>query len=752
MACFKKLWFTLGIIVVLSFSVVGYLGRKIYQEAPPIPTQVLTTKGHVVFSKDDIQKGQSVWQSVGGQELGTIWGHGSYLAPDWGADWLHKQAIYLLDLWAKRDFKKAYEQISLEQKSALQERLKKELRTNTYNPSTDTITISSDVAASIQHVSKHYTALFSDNHDYEELRNKYSMMRNTILLPQNRDALCAFFFWVAWTCVTERPGENITYTNNWPAERLVGNTPPAALILVSVLSVVLLLAGIGAMCWYYANNLHMGTQDNVNKTAPISVNVTPSMLATKKYFLTVALLIILQIIFGVITAHYSVEGNEFFGLRIGELLPYTATRTWHVQLALFWIATSLLGAGLYIAPYISGYEPPFQKLAVNFLWVCLVVIVLGSMLGEWLGIQQMLSLTTNYFFGHQGYQYVDLGRFWQAFLMVGLVLWFILMMRALWPSLIDKSQNRSLMFMFCISAFTITSFYAAGFMWGQHTNLAIVEYWRWWVVHLWVEGIFEIFTTTAIAFLFTQLGLLQKEKATKTVLLATVIYSFGGILGIFHHLYFTATPQAVIVIGGIFSALEVVPLSLMGFEAYHNYRLTKERPWVKEYKWPIYFFIAVSFWNLVGAGLFGFLINMPSVLYYSQGLNTTPLHAHAALYGVYGNLSIGLLLFCLHGLQKNNLVEKSINKIAAAFWTLNIGIAAMCFLSLMPVGLLQLWTSITKDMWYARSELFTAQPLVHTLVWLRAFGDVLFGVGALYLLDYVIRLYCNSCKLIKEKS
>lgn len=738
---YTNLWIALGIVVVLSFLIVGILGRQIYQEAPPVPQQVITSDGTVIFSREDIQKGQSVWQSAGGQELGTVWGHGSYLAPDWSADWLHRQADYLLNLWAQRSFNKNYEAMSMAEQAPLRTRLQDELRTNTYTTDNEQIVISPDVAEAIQHVGMHYKALFGDDPSHEELRDKYSMMRNTVLSPENRDALCAFFFWASWACYTERPGEKITYTSNWPSERLVGNTPPATLIFVSVISVVLLLAGIGAMCLYYAAHLHSGTQDQLSESAPSRVIITPSMLATNKYFVTVVLLLLLQIIFGVITAHYTVEGNAFFGFRVGELLPYTITRTWHVQLALFWIATALLGAGLYLAPYISGYEPPLQKLGVNFLWICLVIIVLGSMLGEWLGIQQLLSLTVNFFFGHQGYQYIDLGRFWQVFLMIGLVLWFVLMLRALWPSLVDRSQNRSLLLMFCISAFTIAAFYAAGFMWGQHTNLAIVEYWRWWVVHLWVEGIFEIFTTTAIAFLFVQLGLLQKDKATKTVLLATVIYSFGGILGLFHHLYFTATPQSIIIFGGIFSALEVVPLTLMGFEAYHNYRLTKERPWVAVYKWPIYFFIAVSFWNLMGAGLFGFFINMPAVLYYSQGLNTTALHAHAALYGVYGNLSIGLLLFCLQGLQSHAMIEQHNKKITAAFWGLNIGIAAMCFLSLMPVGLLQLWTSITMDMWYARSELFTAQPIVHALVWVRAFGDTLFGVGALFLLYYVVTLY-----------
>lgn len=741
---YKRYWIALSAVTVLSFFVVGYLGKEIYQQVPPIPKEVVSENGQVLYTQEDIEKGQAVWQSTGGQELGTIWGHGSYLAPDWSADWIHRQAVELLNKWSLAEHKKGFDELSLEVQASLKARLQKIIRTNTYNPTTGKVVVSTDVAASIKTVAHYYQNLFGDAPEFHKLRNQYSMMENTVASVENRHALTGFLFWAAWACQTNRPGHDISYTSNWPSERLVGNTAPGVLLMSSIMSVVLLLAGIGIMVWYYAVHLKSGYKDEILPPKPVFAAPTPSMIATKKYFLVVALLLFAQVLFGVITAHYTVEGNAFFGIRTGEFLPYSISRTWHVQLAMFWIATALLGTGLYIAPMISGYEPPFQRFGVNFLWCCLLVIVSGSMVGEWLGVKQFLSLKMNFWFGHQGYQYVDLGRFWQSFLMIGLVVWLVLMVRALMPALRSKGQDRGLLFLFCIAAFTIAAFYGAGFMWGEHTNLAIVEYWRWWVVHLWVEGIFEIFTTTAVAFLLVNLGLLERHKATKTVLLATCIYSFGGIIGLFHHLYFTATPQAVIVLGGIFSALEVVPLTLMGIEAYHNYQLSKSAPWVATYKWPIYFFIAVSFWNLLGAGLLGFLINMPSALYHLQGLNTTPLHAHAALFGVYGNLSIGLLLFCMSSFINTRETLQIEKFISWAFWLLNIGIAGMCFLSLMPVGLYQAWTSITYDMWYARSELFTAQEIVHTFIWMRAFGDVLFGLGSLILVGVVLKIMCGS--------
>src|SRR5690606_36419411 len=136
---------------------------------------------------------------------------------------------------------------------------------------------------------------------------------------------------------------------------------------------------------------------------------------------------------------------------------------------------------------------------------------------------------------------------------------------------------------------------------------------------------------------------------------------------------------------------------------------------------PLSFFIAVACWNLVGAGIFGFLINPPIALYYIQGLNTTPVHGHAALFGVYGNLGIGLTLFCLKGLAAQNIWKDGL--IRFAFWSINIGLAAMVFLSVLPVGLLQTLASVEHGMWYARSAEFMQTYLMDLLRWLRVVGD-----------------------------
>lgn len=463
------------------------------------------------------------------------------------------------------------------------------------------------------------------------------------------------------------------------------------------------------------------------------------MLAIAKYFWVLLALFLVQIALGAITAHYQIEGQVAYGFPLAEVLPYSLSRTWHTQLAVLWIAVAWLGTGLYIAPAISGYEPPLQRLGVNVLWLCLIVIVVGSFTGQWLAVMQKLGLENNFWFGHQGWEYADTGRFWQWFLFIGLMLWLFLVGRALWPALRAPGEGRSIVALLFLSTVAIGLFFGAALLWNEHTHLSMVEYWRWWLVHLWVEGFFEVFATAVIAFLFTRLGLLAVRTATVAVLFATIIFMAGGVLGTLHHLYFAGTPTAVLALGASFSALEVVPLAYIGFEAYHTWKLGGATEWMERYRWPVMFFIAVAFWNLVGAGLFGFLINPPLSLYYMQGLNLTPLHGHTALFGVYGMLGIGLVLFCLRGMKPDLVWNNGILKVS--FWCFNVGLALMGLLTLLPLGTLQLLAAINEGYWYARSAEFMQQPLIDLLVWMRVPGDTIFSIGALALALFVIGLW-----------
>jgi nitric oxide reductase subunit B len=735
----RKLWLALAGLLVASFTVLLWVGGEIHRVMPPMPAAVVTTDGQTVYSRAEIEQGRQVWQSIGGHQLGSIWGHGSYVAPDWSADWLHREATEWLDILARAQTSHSYSELPADQQAALRTRLQPLIRANTYDAATGTITLAKERAAAMAVVAKHYEALFGDDPKLLDLRKAYAMKQQTVDTPEHRHALTAFIWWSAWSAVTERPGKAISYTNNWPHEPLVGNTPPGHLLMWTVFSVLFLIAGIAALGWHHARHKDEGPPE-LPKTDPLAlVRVTPSMKATAKYFWLVIALFLTQILLGAITAHYQVEGQEAYGFALSNYLPYSLSRTWHTQLAVLWIATAWLGMGLYIGPAISGHEPKYQRLGVNVLFTCLLIIVVGAFTGQWLAVMQKLGLAKNFWFGHQGWEYVDLGRFWQIFLFAGLGIWLTLVGRALWPAIRRGGESKSIIALLFASTVCIGLFYGAGLMWSEHTHISMVEYWRWWVVHLWVEGFFEVFATAVIAFLFTRLGLLRVKTATVAVLFATIVFLSGGVLGTLHHLYFTGTPTAVIALGASFSALEVVPLAFIGFEAYQTFKLGSATPWMQRYRWPILFFTAVAFWNLVGAGLFGFLINPPLPLYYMQGLNLTPLHGHTALFGVYGFLGLGLMLFCLRGLKPNVVWnERALN---TAFWSLNIGLAGMALFTLLPIGIIQLSAAIEHGYWYARSAELMQSPLVQTLVWMRVPGDTIFSVGALSIAWFVLRLW-----------
>jgi nitric oxide reductase subunit B len=739
----RTLWIVLAVIVIVSFVGLGFVGRQIYLNMPPIPTEVVSQDGDVLFSRDDIERGRKVWQSMGGQQLGSIWGHGAYLTPDWSADWLHRELVLILDRWAMQDYRTRYDDLTSERRAALRDRLQTELRNNRVDEQSGRLVVSDVRAEAIRANQRYYEDLFGAAPELATLREQYAMPNNPIPDPARRQALTTFVFWTAWATTTNRPGEETTYTMNWPHEPLVGNVVTTEAVVWSVASFVALIGAIGLLVWYQAIYVTNEPLPASPSTDPLeALRPTRSMLATRKYFYVVILLFLVQIGLGTLTAHYTVEGQHFYGIPLADYFPYAVSRTWHTQIAIFWIATAWLATGLYIAPAIGGDDPRGQRLGVNLLFVALLIVVAGSLAGQWFAVQQKIGLDWNFWFGHQGYEYIDLGRFWQILLFVGLLLWLFLVGRALWPALSKPSDSRSLIGMVFISTIAIALFYAAGLAWGQRTHLSMIEYWRWWVVHLWVEGFFEVFATAVIALLFMKLGLVRPKVAAIAVLFSTIIFLSGGIIGTLHHLYWSGTPPSVMAFGAVFSALEVVPLVMLGLEGYHNYTYTRTAPWVAAYRWPILFFVAVAFWNMLGAGVFGFLINPPVSLYYIQGLNTTAVHAHGALFGVYGMLGIGLMLFCLRGMSSMAAWDDRLLK--WGFWGLNIGLAMMLFMSLLPIGAIQGWAAVAEGFWYARSIEIVQSPLVRFLVWMRVPGDIVFGLGALLIGIFVAKLWYGS--------
>lgn len=747
---YKRLWWALLGVVAVTFSLLGYYGTEIYREAPPIPAAFVSESGKVLTTEEQILDGQTAWQSVGGMQLGSVWGHGAYQAPDWTADWLHRELVSWLNLAAEDQFGTAYDELNEQQQHMLRYDLKEDYRTNTYNTKTNTVSLSPRRMQAIAQTSDYYNALFGGAAELQQTRANYAMKEVTLPSAERRARLNEFFFWTAWAASTERLDGNATYTNNWPHEPLIDNKPTTENIVWSLVSIVLLVAGIGALVWAWA---FLRRQDDeepiVPKTDPIlSFNLTPSQKSLGKYLFLIVALFTFQIFVGAFTAHYTVEGQGFYGVQTSEWFPYSLVRTWHIQSALFWIATGFLAAGLFLAPIINGGEDPkFQKLGVDVLFWALVLVVVGSFIGQYLAIAQIMPPELNFWLGHQGYEYIDLGRLWQIGKFVGILLWLVLMMRCITPTL-NKEGDKNLLVLFMLSVIAIGLFYGAGFFYGERTHISVMEYWRWWIVHLWVEGFFEVFATTALAFIFFNMGLVSKRMATVASLASASLFMLGGVPGTFHHLYFSGTTTPVMAVGATFSALEVVPLIVLGHEAWEHYKLKTRAPWMENVKWPIMYFVAVAFWNMLGAGVLGFMINPPIALYYIQGLNTTATHAHAALFGVYGFLALGFTLLILRYIRPHLKFDEGLMK--TSFWWMNIGLALMLFTSLLPVGIIQFVASASEGLWYARSEALMQSDTLVTLRWVRTIGDVVFMVGALAVTWQVVKgVFSSPEKAVK---
>jgi nitric oxide reductase subunit B len=734
-------------VVVACFTVLLFGGAQIARHKPPIPERVVSPTGELVLTGEDIRLGQRQYLSRGGQQTGSIWGHGAYLAPDWSADTLHR--IGLAAAGVARGLPPgaagAFTQADLEalpagERGRVDAEVRAEVRANRYDPATGTLTLSPGQTAAFPALVGYYTRLFADGSD------AMSIPRGFVADPADARALTAFFFWTAWAAGTNRPGETFSYTANFPHDPLVGNVPLPSALVWSIVSVVLLILGIAVAIYAYLRMRAKDPDEPVRIASLAEPRPTPSQRAALPFFAVAILLFILQAILGSVTGHYAVEGNKLFGIDIGAILPYAATRGWHLQLAVFWIATCWLATGLFIGPLVTGgHEPKGQRALVLVLLGALVVVVVGALAGTYLGVRGKLSGPNGWLVGHQGYEYIELGRVWQVGLIAGMVLWLVLVYRAVKPALAAEKDKGGLTHLLLYASVSIPVFYAVGLLYTPGTHIAVADYWRWWVVHLWVENFFEVFATVALAFILSKIGAVGERSAQRATYFSILLYLGAGIIGTFHHLYFTGSPLFITALGATFSALEIVPLTLLGFEVFETLRLARSGGNVAPWRWPLYFFVAVAFWNAVGAGVLGFLINPPIVLYYAQGLNTTPIHSHGALFGVYGFLAIALMLFSMRNIVRREAWSDRLLKFA--FWALNGGLAGMIVFSLLPAGIYQLAEGIRHGLWYARSPEVTGSAFIHAVTWARVVPDLVFDAGALALFTFVVRAIVRDVAL-----
>ncbi len=717
------------LVMIAGFSVLSFVTVLTYTNAPPIPAQVADATGSLLFTGADIQKGQEVFLKYGLMEHGSLWGHGAYLGPDYSAEYLHRLSEVARDTTATARYGKLFAQLSPDERSAVAARTMTELKENRYDPSSRTLRFSPGEVAAYRAQLPEWNAYFTASGAAPGLPANY------IGNPREIQDLTAYFAWAAWASVANRPGKDYSYTNNWPYEPMAGNRPSTEAYVWSALSLITLLSGLGLILFVVGKFDYLGWKGegagaHIMHSGPPALKLTPSQWATGWFFGVVALLFLAQSFLGGVLAHYRVEPGAFYGYDLARWLPYTLARTWHLQLAIFWIATAWVAGGLFLAAWVGGAEPKNQRTGVYALLAALVVVVAGSLAGESLGIHGKLGRLW-FWFGHQGSEYLDLGRFWQYLLAAGLLFWLFLMFRALRPAFRIPDQ-RELSALFLYTAVAIPVFYLPALFYGPHTNFAVIDNWRFWIIHLWVEGFFELFATVLVAIMFHQMGVVGARSATRLIYLDAILYLSGGIVGTGHHWYFTGQGTLNMGLASCFSALEVVPLTLLTLDAWDFIKLRNARcaacghdlAWGQ--KWAIYFLMAVGVWNFVGAGIFGFLINLPIVSYFEVGTTLTPNHGHAALFGVFGMLALAVLVFCLRTMQSDATWKETQKFVRAGFWGANLGLALMIVLDLFPGGVIQLWDSVANGYWHARRLTFLMTGPYHKLEWLRMVGDVVF--------------------------
>ncbi|HHC9288342.1 TPA: nitric-oxide reductase large subunit [Staphylococcus aureus] len=748
---YKRLVKVLLTILVIVFSILLVGGWYIFKNEAPRPTKIVDQQGHTLVTKGELISGQAIYEKYGLTDYGSYLGNGSYLGPDYTAEALHHYLIGMRKYYAQDIYHKQLHKLNHVEIAVVKDKVMKEIRINRYSEKEDQLVLTPGQVYGLKYLQDYYKKEFVNN------PKQVGLNENMIKQFQNDDYMVAgnkiehlsqFFFWGAWLSSTDRPGKTFSYTNNWPYDVDAGNTLPSAGILWTAISVTLLIAGL-AFIIYIQKRYEFDmkpTYESERELPKIEVDskITDSQRKVGKYLVVVMLLFLVQILLGELLAHYYVE-NKFFGIEIQRLFPFNIVKTWHVQLVIFWVATTWLAAGIYIVPKVLGNEPKKQGVLVDILFWALIIVVMGSMIGEWSHILGWID-SHWWLFGHFGWEYIELGKFWQILFIVGMVLWVIILCRGFLPAIRNKVQvnhdKRHLLTLLFVGAIAIPLFYLASLFIMPNSHVTFADYWRWWIVHLWVEGIFEAFAVVLIGFLMVNMKLTTIETTIRALYFQLILLLGTGIVGMGHHYYWQGDHSIWLALGSCFSALEVVPLCLLIWEAYTHYRLYKKSDIAFPYKGTFIFLASTGLWNAIGAGALGFLINTPAVNYFEHGTQWTAAHAHGSMAGVYGMVSIAIALYVFKNITKKEFWTPKVEKwIKISCWALNVGLAGMVFVTLIPVGYIQLKDGLEDGYWHSRLTSFYEQPLVKAIMWGRMPWDIIFTVGVIILVVIFIRGY-----------
>ena len=738
-------WWIRSVMIVMVVGLAGLITITFlaYRNAPPIPARIVDANGTSLFTGEDISDGQALFLRYGLMDNGTIWGHGAYLGPDYSAEALHRIGETTAMALAQRQYGQPLATLTPTQTAAIRSEVAVTLKTNRYDTASDTLHLTDPEAQAYRGQIGYWTRYFHDPVGNGGLKP------DLITDPAELHQLTAFITWAAWVSVANRPGDDFSYTNNFPYDPDVGNRPTPGALLWSALSLLVFLAGVAAVLLAFGRYDNLGWITRGHHVHPqmIPGQASAGQRALVKFFVVVALLFLMQALVGSGVAHFRADPSSFYGFQLENIFPSNLLRTWHLQTAIFWIATAYVAAALFLARSLRTDEPAWLATAVHLLFAAFALVIGASLLGEWLGMSGLLG-DWWFWFGNQGWEFLEIGRFWQYLLVAGLLAWFALLWWLARPDAVADPQARPLARMFLYASLAIPVFYLPALFYGAKTNFTVVDTWRFLIIHLWVEGYFEFFATTVVALLFFQLGLTRRNTALRVIYLDAILYFLGGLIGTGHHWYFTGQTQFNMAMSAMFSVLEVVPLTLLTLDAWHFVRTTRGqcdicgKPIAVPHKWAFYFLMSVGFWNFVGAGMFGFLINLPIVSYYEVGTILTPNHGHAALMGVFGMLALAMMVFVLRQTTDEIRWAGMEKYVKVGFWGSNIGLLMMVAMNLFPGGVLQVWDVTQHGYWHARSLAYTGSATARLIEWLRLPGDLVFIVfGAVPLAISAIKGY-----------
>lgn len=744
----KNWWKPLTFILIISVLGVGLIGYQTYVEAPPM-TGFVKEDNSVIISNESILKGQEAFHKYALMEYGSMFGDGAQRGPDFTAEALHMISVYMSDYYSQSSLFDTANIDSASKKSLITEKIIKELKTNRYDSEKNQIKLTPAQIYAYHELIKYYKGQLSG-------KGK-SLPEHYISNTADIENLSSFFFWGAWVCAAERPGSSYSYTHNWPYDPTSGNTPTSPVIVWSVLGLLAFVLMCGVVLYFIGQynqipnkffkpaSKELFSLERVKNFSP-----TKSQKATFKFFYVGILLFFIQVSSGLVTINDFIDWIGFLGIPIQENVPVTISRSWHLMLSLYWISTCWIASSLFIMPILSKKDVAGQIPLINTLFVLLFILVGGSLTGMVLGPLGYLGDMWR-FLGHQGWEFVDFGRLYQILLMIIFVLWGVIIYRGLKPAFI-KTQPWNLPNWIVYSVIGIPFLFISGFVAKPETNFVIADFWRWMVIHMWVEAFFEVFITVIVSYLMVLMGLVRKQAAIRVVYFATILFLGTGLLGISHNFYWNAKPVATMALGSIFSTLQFVPLILLTVEAWRFKNLPKfavngiqsHQLGNFGFQEVFLFLVAVNFWNFFGAGVLGIIINLPIMNYFEHGTYLTVNHAHAALMGVYGNISLGALVFATRLMIKDEKWNKKM--IVFSFWSINIGLLLMVVLDLFPAGCIQFKAVVEKGLWFGRSVEFIDYGIFHSLTWLRGIGATVFFLGGVAPMTWFVISRLNSLK------